>query len=338
LWILYGNPVLDPDGNGGTNFTFGQDDYFHAPGAASITLLNATADIIPSCRYNPDEEDDESMGEGGGEFGHRSATSTTQVDSLVLKTLENITADSITNPAIMTGEEYIGKTMTYRTIEADSAFKQASAGLSSFYSNSQNNSMKKFVEIENDLANRDFATAQNKLSSLNVVHSIETNYKNFYLLYMKSKDTLFTVQDSVDLINLANLCPFVDGGVVYQARGLYNHYYNTYKVYRDTCAPSNANSRPAKEGKKKIAVILKSELFPNPNDGTYTLKFNIQFLKQQVEILILDMMGRRISRELIYVAEGNEMHYRSTLINGTYLVKINLPDGTYDLHRLIIDK
>ena len=51
---------------------------------------------------------------------------------------------------------------------------------------------------------------------------IETNYKLFYEIYNASFYDTITPIDSLNLVFLANGCPFTDGAIVYQARALYN--------------------------------------------------------------------------------------------------------------------
>ncbi len=85
-------------------------------------------------------------------------------------------------------------------------------------------------------------------------------------------------------------------------------------------------------------MILKSTLYPNPNDGNYVLRFSNNIEKQNVEITIFDIKGKEVFKEVKYSQNGSQLDLSHNLLNGTYLVKVKLEDGTLDVHRLIINK
>lgn len=60
--------------------------------------------------------------------------------------------------------------------------------------------------------------------------------------------------------------------------------------------------------------------------------------KQSVEITIFDITGKEILKENRLLDDGDEIRMSQNLLNGTYLVKVKLQDGSTDVHRLIIDK
>ena len=93
-----------------------------------------------------------------------------------------------------------------------------------------------------------------------------------------------------------------------------------------------------KDEENEINVILKTTLYPNPNDGNYVLKFSSEIEKQSVEITIFDIAGKQVLKENKLVENGKELNLSNNLLNGTYLVKVKLQDGTIDVHRIIISK
>lgn len=85
-------------------------------------------------------------------------------------------------------------------------------------------------------------------------------------------------------------------------------------------------------------VILKSTLFPNPNEGAFKLRFKTKLEDNKLEIGIFDITGRKLVSEKLRVSDENTINYKSSLLNGTYLVKVIFADGSHDLHRLIISE
>jgi hypothetical protein len=141
------------------------------------------------------------------------------------------------------------------------------------------------------------------------------------------------------------MCPYIDGAVVFQARALYNILYDGFFIFSDNCSGNVAGrsgiipSALDKSGKDDgINVILKTSLYPNPNDGNFSLGFNNISGKQNIEISIFDISGRIVSKETRFYEEGNEIKINNSLVNGTYLVKVKFEDEAFDMHRLIIAK
>jgi len=85
---------------------------------------------------------------------------------------------------------------------------------------------------------------------------------------------------------------------------------------------------PCREGE----TILNSNLlsvFPNPNNGTFTLKANIQSqnisIQQPVIINIYNNLGQVIYSHLSYAENGivNELITLNNIAQGIYIVKLN---------------
>ncbi len=62
----------------------------------------------------------------------------------------------------------------------------------------------------------------------------------------------------------------------------------------------------------------------------------------QKKLLLQISWSFNISAKLIYsetkIPTENSLKLQSDLANGIYLVKVRLPDGSFDVHRLIINK
>jgi hypothetical protein len=220
-----------------------------------------------------------------------------------------------------------------------------SATLSAFYNAAQSNYLQAHVSIEENITNYNISTAQNQIAALSPANAIETNYKNFYQIFLNTKNNTYSGTDSLNLTVLANMCPYVDGAVVFQARALYNIIYDGFYIFSDNCSGnvaersgSAASIQEKATDEAGINVILKTSLFPNPNDGNFSVGFNKIDGKQNIEISIFDITGREVTKETRFLEEGKELKINNSLLNGTYLVKVKFEDGTFDMHRLIIAK
>jgi len=330
LYVQYA-PTLDPDQSGLTNGIVTPplpDLYFHSgiPGGI-ITLLPANIGSI-GCRIS--NGNGNGNGGGGGNMAARLL-------------LEQAVTNGFTYNTNAAETQHIDKTNAYRSIKANPSIMVGSPILTTFYNNSQSNYLQAQVSIEENLANNNIITAQSQIVALTPTNAIETNYKIFYQTFKKMKDSTYNSNDSLNLISLANMCPYVDGAVVFQARALYNIMYDGFYRFYDNCSPAQVpGGRTSKvttqKEEKGINVILKSTLFPNPNDGNYVLKFSKGIEKQSIEISIFDITGKQVLKENKFLEDGNELNINNSLLNGTYLVKVKLEDGTIDVHRLIISK
>lgn len=145
--------------------------------------------------------------------------------------------------------------------------------------------------------------------------------------------------------NTNKMCPYTDGAVVYQARALYNIIFTGFHRFVDNCGPvQNAKIAPPSNNPEKLAaepainVILKTALYPNPNNGAFVLKLHEDLDVQKIAIDVFDINGKLILSENSTDSRESQFDLSNKLINGTYMVKVKLQDGTYDIHRLIISK
>ncbi|MEP7170276.1 MAG: T9SS type A sorting domain-containing protein, partial [Bacteroidota bacterium] len=70
------------------------------------------------------------------------------------------------------------------------------------------------------------------------------------------------------------------------------------------------------------------EIYPNPTNGTVTLKFNSKE-NQNCSLILTDITGRELMREQLTATEGKNEHTIdvSSLVNGVYLIKLKTIDG-----------
>ena len=324
--------ALDPNGSSTVVATPGlmnQDNYFHLATTNPVnTILNASS-ISPTCRLG-------GGGQGGSGFAAMNSQSApNNTISITQKSLlESLVSTSSAN--LSNEVKYIDKNRVYRTLEANTNYTTGSAVLSTFYSNALTSCMQKFVAVEKDLGSGNIAAAQSQLAALTTTNSVENNYKAYYNLYIKLKIATFNSADSSVLLNLCNQCPYTDGGVVYQARALYNIMNNSYSNFNDNCNLS-VGSRLFDNIVKDdtdVNVLIKTKLYPNPNNGEFTIEVNKQTEGNIEEITIYDLGGKILYTNL---ESGSSIKVNTKLLKGSYLVKVRLSNNSVDVHRIIID-
>lgn len=165
---------------------------------------------------------------------------------------------------------------------------------------------------------------------------LNCNINDFNKILMHISMGMYTKNDSINLLMLANLCPYDEGGVVYQARALYNVVFDTYQSFTDNCS-LNTGSRlfdniVKEEEQNKINVIFKSKLFPNPAQNSFQIETDKEGEKL---ITIFDLAGKLIHN--VEVSTKLILIQNLSVNKGAYLVKIIYKDSSFDVHRLIIN-
>ncbi|MDP1802993.1 MAG: T9SS type A sorting domain-containing protein [Bacteroidota bacterium] len=219
-------------------------------------------------------------------------------------------------------ELYIAENTTYRYLDANPTVKNSNSTYVNFYNAKANTTIDKFKQVEANLYSGQIAQAQSINNTISITNGVEGNYKSYYNLYAKYKNGNFASADSATLINLAKLCPGIEGSIVYQARALYNLIYKTVKVYTEDCNSALSNGSRLKIDASTSETIKNNwnvELFPNPTKGNFTL-----VSKEESEVLTVTIMD--IAGKLIYKNTVNTSNFIANLeLNtkaGVYLITI----------------
>ena len=130
------------------------------------------------------------------------------------------------------------------------------------------------------------------------------------------------------LQNIANLCAYKYGNGVYQARALLNLLSYSNTSYTETCTFDSGsrigNFNDEEHGVSTVENIL-ARLYPNPNNGSFTLAYDLKQMPEAT-IQLIDISGKLV--------------YTTRIDNLNNLLKINtndLNDGLYFI-RLISNK
>ena len=154
---------------------------------------------------------------------------------------------------------------------------------------------------------------------------IETNYKLFYEIYNASFYDTITPIDSLNLVFLANGCPFTDGAIVYQARALYNTIFNTSIVFENNC-PENMGGKSLIHTEQnsineKIENNFEVLLYPNPTTGkVFVSSQGIE--ERNLKVIVMDITGKEVYNSFLTV-EGGITNFDLIVEPGTYIVTIS---------------
>ena len=166
---------------------------------------------------------------------------------------------------------------------------------------------------------------------------MDENHQVYDVCLLHYQDTTqnFTPADSAALTNLCVKCPYTEGFVVFRARALYNEIYHVIENFEDICG-SNNNSRFANKTADEITKEqLKVELYPNPNNGLFTIEMAEE--TDDLQIKILDVAGKEIFNGNLKITNySNTM--RLDLKNGIYFVEIQSQSTqTKTIKKLVIN-
>lgn len=161
--------------------------------------------------------------------------------------------------------------------------------------------------------------------------SIVANYVGYYSLYLHY--LRFGACDSAALAALSYRCPHISGDVVYQARSLYETLYGLGIHYDEDslCAGGSTARRAFPEAKAATGQEGDYRLFPNPNNGTFTLYCN-GCDKKAVSLKVYNSTGMLVRYQVGTFVAGALNVQLPQAAPGLYLVCID--DGTSRIHYL----
>ena len=172
--------------------------------------------------------------------------------------------------------------------------------------------------------------------------NIVQNYQSFFGLYMKYATASLSSDDSLSIFALAQLCPELNGTVVFQARALYSQIYNDLSIFNDdSCLDMDSTyiaGRHSNNGKTSIVTNeQRYSIHPNPNDGNFTIQ---QYLSdiEPVKVKIYDAIGKTFySDELLFVNAKSRINMPN-IVPGMYLLEITDTKNRIFRFKIVINK
>ncbi|MBS1525538.1 MAG: hypothetical protein JST19_07805, partial [Bacteroidetes bacterium] len=154
---------------------------------------------------------------------------------------------------------------------------------------------------------------------------IVQNYQQFYRLYINYETGVFSTEDSTQLFALAQLCPEVNGTVIYQARALYSGIFNDYSMYNDdSCMNADSSYVGERHGETAQNGTQNEQeyiLWPNPNNGSISLVQTIPDSKP-VTAEIWNEVGMEVYRDNSQFSGGRDQLHMINATPGLYLLRL----------------
>ncbi len=255
--------------------------------------------------------------------------------------LEKIVQNQINEVISPLETQKINKHHLYRLLKTNPEILLQSTRHQNFYTINQPMGNEKIVSIESDYSTGDLILGSGKVANLTPQDNIETNYKLFYEIYNSSFYDTITPIDSLNLITLANGCPFTDGAIVYQARALYNTLFNTTIIFEDNCPENMGGKSLIHTDQNSIYETEQNNfellLYPNPTTGKVFV--SSQGIKEgNLKVMVMNITGKEVYNSLLLV-EGDTSDFYLNVESGTYIVTITNTD-TYEkvIRKITIQK
>ncbi len=214
----------------------------------------------------------------------------------------------------------VQKNNVYRHLKNDATLLASSSILQNFYTTELNTNNEAYFAIEKDLAEQQIAPAASALAGVANQDDLDANHSVYDACLLHYSDTTqtFTPTDSAALTNLCAKCPYTEGFVVFRARALYNEIFHVIENFTDECG-SNNSRLAGKTNDENTEQLLKVELYPNPNNGLFTIEMDVE--TDDLQIKVLDVAGKEIFNGDLKIANYNNT-MRLDLKNGIYFVEI----------------
>jgi hypothetical protein len=220
--------------------------------------------------------------------------------------------------------KHIARKQLYNNIMINNIDPSITPSVNSFMNNHKNKAIGKFWLIDSLINTNDtakWALAKIINNNVNTANDVDVTQQQFNTLYLNfiSNNRNATISDVQQLETIANLCPNANGLAVHQARTvLFNI---THKQYVNTCEitqPANGNRLTAPKADATDGTNIM--LYPNPNDGLFTIETNDE---QSYQLQVYSLLGELVFEKTVSNKEQiNLLHLSSS----TYITKI-VKDG-----------
>lgn len=255
-----------------------------------------------------------------------------------------ILADSLGDDTVFRRNQWMAQLSLYEMTRIDSTLRDSSNVLDSFMVATSGSRFQWLMDIEEALADSNISAAEALLAapvaamgrvvvSPDVVitdyssaNTVVNNYSTFYTIYLHYLQNIVSANDSNDLEILAQKCPAKDGAVVYKARSLYSLFNGHYIVYNDDSCKYDASGnfyRFAPDNTIAVdATNQRYALYPNPNDGSFSIK---QFLIDDKEVMVklYDALGRMLMDKKLNFINGKVNLQLPQAFPGQYVIYID---------------
>jgi hypothetical protein len=153
---------------------------------------------------------------------------------------------------------------------------------------SSNNAIKKIISEINELRKNNALDDNNSIAPSEIYEQNESIINNIYLNTLSSQNYSFNSDEEINLISIAQQCPFSGGPSVYRARALYKLIDDEIVWNDDLICSLNGNvPRVKDEGDNYY------KLFPNPAYNEITMSYSLKE-DDNAQLMIVNSLGEKI--------------------------------------------
>jgi hypothetical protein len=249
---------------------------------------------------------------------------------------KRIITQNLTDPIITNESKWQLKDFMYRNIANGSAPMDAT--VQSFYAAEQSSSVNTNRTIDSLMLLGDYTQA----SSINgsaptnlVIEQTAKDYNSLWLQKFSDPDFVPTSSDITTLNTIANQCLHKGGKSVAHARALLGAIYNHPFEYTDDCMDDKSGSRLANTSHFETNGNV-INLFPNPNNGNFTLGYYLTKDVTEAEVIVEDITGKLIYQSSIDVNMDTMSLHLTDAKTGIYFVKVMSGKEIISVNKVII--
>jgi hypothetical protein len=201
--------------------------------------------------------------------------------------------------------------------------------VSNFYAAEQNGDAAKYFEVDSLIAINDTVLALQKNNTAPINNAIEQTHHDFNTLFLSG---IKNQADYAALETIAKLCSYKYGNAVYQARALLNIVtFGNQSFEDDNCDDDKDNGRMGNfenvEQSVTLTESIQANLYPNPNDGNFTLAYDFNATESNVKLVVTDISGRLIYDKTLDDLNNMAVIKLNEVQTGIYFVQLVNENG-----------
>jgi hypothetical protein len=253
------------------------------------------------------------------------------------KEFKLIITENLNDPMLDTETKWQLKNYMYSAIENGTAPQDVT--VQGFYNQEKTGSIDDYANVDSLIEAGDYAQAMvvNNSANVNVVTEQTTkDYNALWLSKFSNPDYVATTSDIVTITDIANQCIHKGGNAVAYARALLAAIYNHPFDYEDDCTDYKANLRIAQNTKNFESNGNDIHLYPNPNNGIFTLNYQLKNVAN-AEVIVEDVTGKLIYQKKLNTEITDTVLQLTDAKNGIYFVKVMNGKEILSVNKVVIN-
>ncbi len=262
---------------------------------------------------------------------------TPQFAALSTTELKELAFDSTQSALYQQELQYHNKMIAYEILDSTDAMTQDTTGqLQLFYDSAKVAALGQLKDVSKYIVDKNYTAANSKNGQVFPSNGVEANQKAvnyYYLLKLQDSTYQYTPEDSTAIYAIAAQCPSEGGAVIWEARVLYYGIINDIINFENNCEAIGKSLQHASKPTSDNDFVL----YPNPNDGTMTLKYHLNE-NDNADLMLYDIAGRTI--------RSFQINSKSTVLNideselnaGIYYYNLRVNDKIYKNGKIVIIK